>query len=139
MGWSRPYRNGRGKKEVAIRRSLLQYGVVKIIPYQSGQEGGRDSEIAPTVWGGQDYTVPVGAIRRSRFGDRSYSMGWSRPYRTSRGKKEVAIRRSLLQCGVVKTIPYQSGQEGGRDSEIAPTGGIPYQGAIVPVYPQGLG
>ena len=80
MGWSRPYRNSRGKKEVAIRRPLLQYGVVKTIPYQSGQEGGRDSEI------------------------RSYSMGWSRLYRNGRGKKEVAIRRSLLQYGVVKTI-----------------------------------
>ena len=132
-----------GKEEVAIGRSLLQHcHWGKRSPL--GEDGiCRDREIAPTAlplgeevaiggrWkrsrsGDRSYSIAIGGRgrhwgkrKRSRSGDRSYSIaigGRSRHW----GKEEVAIGRSLLQhCHWGKKSPL--GEDGiCRDRDIFP-------------------
>ena len=123
---------------VAIGRSLLQHcHWGKKSPL--GEDGrGRDREIAPTALPLGEEVAIGGRWKRSRSGDRSYSIaigGRSRHWGKMEevaigrsllqhchwGKEEVAIGRSLLQhCHWGKRSPL--GEDGrGRDREIAPT------------------
>ena len=130
-------------EEVAIGRSLLQHcHWGKRSPLGEGR--GRDREIAPTAlplgeevaiggrWkrsrsGDRSYSIAIGgrvAIggrwKRSRSGDRSYSNAIGGRSRHWGKMEEVAIGRSLLQhCHWGKKSPLGEGR--GRDREIAPT------------------
>ena len=103
---------------VAIGRSLLQHcHWGKKSPLGEGR--GRDREIAPTALPlGEE--VAIGGRKRSRSGDRSYSIAIGGRGRHWGKMEEVAIGRSLLQhCHWGKRSPLGEGR--GRDREIAPT------------------
>ena len=105
---------------VAIGRSLLQqchWG--KKSPLGEGR--GRDREIAPTALPLGEEVAIGGRWKRSRSGDRSYSIAIGGRSRHWGKMEEVAIGRSLLQhCHWGKKSPL--GEDGrGRDREIAPT------------------